>query len=281
MDITIVGPGRAGMALAIAARRAGHDIVAVVGRTLGGTEPAAAKVNSTPFTLQAEFPSGDLLVLATRDDVLADVADSIAGRIPPRSGAGAVHVSGLVPSRVLAPLAAAGYLIGTFHPLQSLPTPQAGAARLAGAWVGVTAGELRPRLIELAESIGMHPFDITDDKKPLYHAAASAAANFPLASLALSSDLFADAGVPFRAAQPLVEAVVANAFEIGPRAALTGPVARGDVSTVAGQMTAVADAEPGWLGDFVAAVRTLARLSGNGPLFEEMLQEWRRGEQAE
>ena len=72
------------------------------------------------------------------------------------------------------------------------------------------------------------------------------------------------------------EAIVANAFTLGPRAALTGPVARGDVATVSHQMKAVAAAEPGWLADFGAAVQRLARLSGNGPLFEEMLQKWRR-----
>lgn len=276
MELTIVGPGRAGMSIALAARAAGHEIPAVVGRTLDSTEPAAGSVGATPYVIDAEFPSGDLLVIATRDDVIGAVATSIAGRVPPAAGAGAVHLSGLVPSTVLAPLAAAGYLTGTFHPLQTLPTPEAGAARLPGAWVGITADALRPRLVELAESIGAIPMDIADADKALYHAAAAAAANFPLASLAMSSDLFHDAGVPFAAARPLVEAIVANAFEMGPRAALTGPVARGDVETVALQLGAVAGAEPGWLADFGAAIQSLARLSGNGPQFEDLLASWRR-----
>lgn len=282
VEITIIGPGRAGMALAHAAHASGHRIGAVVGRTLGSAEAAAAQVAATPFGFDAEFPPGELLVIATRDDIISDLAAAIAARVAPQQGGAAVHLSGLVPSAALRPLADAGYATGTFHPLQTLPTAEIGAARLAGAWAGITAGdELRSRLRQLAESIGMHPFDIADDKKPLYHAAAAAAANFPLGSLAMSYDLFADAGVPFAAARPLVEAIVANAFELGPRAALTGPVARGDVATVTKQMDALAVAEPGWLPAFAASVRELAKLSGNAPLFEEALNAWKRPERAE
>lgn len=276
MDLTIIGPGRAGIAIATAAATAGHRIGAIVGRTLSSAEGAAAELEATPFGINAEFPPSDLLVVATRDDAIPAIAESVAARIVPDVGSGAVHLSGLVPRDALAPLEAAGYRTGVFHPLQTLPTAQAGAARLPGAWVGITAGDLRGRLVELAESIGMHPFDIADENKALYHAAAAAAANFPLASLSMSRDLFAAAGVPFEAAQPLVEAIVANAFALGPRAALTGPVARGDVGTVSQQMGAVAQAEPTWLADFVASVKTLARISGNGPQFDEMLENWKR-----
>ncbi|NND01171.1 MAG: DUF2520 domain-containing protein [Acidimicrobiia bacterium] len=278
MDLTVIGPGRAGMSIAIAAQRSGHSIVAVVGRTLGAAESAAARVDAQPFGFEAEFPSGELMLISSRDDVIADLATSIAARIPPAAGSGAVHLSGLVPRSALAPLREAGYRTGTFHPLQTLPNPDSGAAQLAGAWVGITADDLAPTLNEFAESLGLTPFSIADDKKSLYHAAAAAAANFPLGSLAMSYDLFADAGVPFEAARPLVAAIVTNAFELGPRAALTGPVARGDVETVRKQLDAVAADEPGWVSDFAAAVRVLARLSGNLPLFDELLDGWKRPE---
>jgi predicted short-subunit dehydrogenase-like oxidoreductase (DUF2520 family) len=276
MEITIVGPGRAGIAVATAAADAGHRIVAIVGRSLSSAESVAADLGAAPFSIDMEFPAGELLVIATRDDVIPAIAGTIAGRIAPGPGSGAVHMSGLVGRDALAPLEVAGFETGVFHPLQTLPNPEVGAARLPGAWVGITATGLRDRLVELAGSMAMHPFDIADEHKALYHAAATAAANFPLASLSMSRDLFAAAGVPFAAARPLVEAIVANAFELGPRAALTGPVARGDVGTVSTQMDAVARAEPTWLADFVASVQTLARISGNGPMFEEMLANWKR-----
>ena len=76
---------------------------------------------------------------------------------------------------------------------------------------------LGDRLFALAASLGCHPFELVDEQKPLYHAAAAAAANFTLAALAISRRLFAAAGVDFAAAAPLIDAVVANAATMGRR----------------------------------------------------------------
>ena len=270
MDITLVGPGRAGMAVALAAREAGHIVSGVLGSSTAATESAAAAVGATPLIPGEPLGSGDLLVIAVRDSQIREVAGMIASGI--RGFGAAVHLSGLAPVDTLASIEAAGLAIGSFHPLQTLPTPQVGAARLSGAWIGVTADEpLRSGLHSFAVSLGARPFDLPDDAKALYHAAAAAAANFPLAALTMAHDLFRTAGVPFEAARPLVEAVVANAFELGPRAALTGPVARGDSATVAAQLRAVRNAEADWLGPFEVFVEVLAGLVGRGVQFSELI----------
>lgn len=272
MRVIIVGPGRAGLALGLGLR-AHHEVVAVVARRPDAAADAAEMLGTAPLTLTRDLslPAADLLLVAVRDDAIGEVASRLAAL----SGevTSAVHLSGIAPVAVLADLEAAGWEIGSLHPLQTLPTPAAGAARLAGAWFAVTADEpLRSHLHRIVETLGGTPFDLRDDSKPLYHAAAAAAANFPLGSLALAEDLFRAAGVPFAAARPLVEAVVANAFELGPRAALTGPVARGDVGTVAGQIRAVDAAYPDETADYMLAVDRLARLVGNRSLFDGILE---------
>ena len=152
------------------------------------------------------------------------------------------------------------------------PTPEAGAARRRGAHDALTAeAPLREALQQLATDIGAHPFLVEDAAKPLYHAAAAAAANFPLAALSMAEDLFTKAGVPWEAAKPLVEAVTANAFELGPRAALTGPVARGDTATVAAQLRAVSTEYPSWRVGFARFVEVLAALTGRAEQFESVL----------
>jgi predicted short-subunit dehydrogenase-like oxidoreductase (DUF2520 family) len=270
MKIVLVGPGRAGLSLAMAATAAGHDIVGVVGRTMESASRGAALVAAEPLTIGDELPSADLMVIATRDGVIAAVAAALA-KARPRTGA-AVHLSGLASVAVLQPLTEVGLSTGSFHPLQTLPTPEAGAARLAGAHIAVTAEDpLRRQLFELAADLGARPFDLEDMAKPLYHAAAAAAANFPLAALAMAEDAFVAAGVPWAAARPLVEAVVANAFDMGPRAALTGPVARGDVDTVAAQLRAVDVDLPQWRASFARFVEVLARLTGRAEEFEAVL----------
>lgn len=268
MRIVLVGPGRAGTALSLAARRAGHDVVAVAGRNRLTTAAASELLEASACDIGDPLPACDLLVIAVTDDAIASVAAAVS---PAEGTAAAVHLSGAVSTEALAPLRRSGLLVGSLHPLQTLPTPEVGADRLAGAWVAVTASneDLGRLLRDLATSLGCMPFSLDDADKPLYHAGAAAAANFPLVALAMAEDLFVGAGVPWEAARPLVEAVVANAFSLGPRAALTGPVARGDVDTVRRQIEAVADAAPEWRSTFEAFVAETAAMAGTDTAFGE------------
>ena len=269
MDLVIVGPGRAGMSLALAARRAGVGIAAVVGRDAEAVRRAAGRVDGRPLGLDEPLPSADLLVLAVRDDAIAPVA----GRIAPHATAvaAAVHLSGLAPVDRIASLRPLP--VGSFHPLQTLPDPEAGSEAIDGAWVAVTTADeaLEGTLRSLAARLGMHPFALDDDAKPLYHAAAATAANYPLAALAMAQRLYEAAGVPFEAAGPLVRAVVDNALGMGPERALTGPVARGDVSTVAAQLEAVATATPGLAAHFAALAALTAEIAGTTDVLDEVL----------
>ncbi|GMQ85429.1 MAG: hypothetical protein BMS9Abin07_0995 [Acidimicrobiia bacterium] len=270
MRIAVVGPGRAGTALAIAAHRAGHDIVAVLGRTQEHAQAGAGRFGAVAQRVGDPVPPVDLLLIAVGDDSIGHVAESLAPTVGDVSGA--VHLSGATSVEVLAPIAAAGVTTGAFHPLQTLPNPEAGAARLGGAWFAVTADSpLRESLHELAASIGGLPFDLDDAHKPAYHAAAAASANFPLAALTVARDLFDAAGVPFAAARPLVEAIIANAFDQGPAESLTGPIARGDVATVATQLAAVAEETPEWQATFRCFLTATALVAGTTDQFEELL----------
>lgn len=266
MRIVVVGPGRAGSALALAAGRAGHDVVAIAGRHPERTASAAALVDAAAVGLTDPFPPSDLVVLAVRDDAVAEVAGTIATAVGEATPV--VHLSGALPVTTLDVLRPRP--VGSFHPLQTLPDAERGARRLAGAWVGVTTDDpaLRRLLHALARSLDCRPFGLPDAAKPLYHAAASAAANFLLVALALSEDLFAAVGVPREAARPLVEAAVANAFEMGASSSLTGPVARGDVGTVRRQLDAVAAATPDRLATFRRLVAETAALAGREGFLE-------------
>ena len=253
MRIALVGPGRAGQSIAIASNGAGHDVVAVAGRDLERTAAAARRFEAIPLAIGEPIPPVDLIVIAVSDDAIEVVAGEIAP-IARNAAASAVHLSGATSVSALAAFGDHGVAIGSFHPLQTMPTPELGARRLAGAWVAVTAGEpLRSTLFDLAGAIGMHPFELRDDDRAAYHAAAAAAANFPVAALAVAKRLFEATGVPFDAARPLVDAIVANVFESGPAASLTGPIARGDTRTVDLQIHAVREAAP----DLAAAFESM------------------------
>lgn len=272
MRIVIVGPGRAATALGLAVSRGGHTVVGVSGRDPQATARAATLMGTEAIAWEATLPAADLAVIGVRDDAIGQVAAATRHRMG-RVG-GAVHLSGLTPLAALESLAAAGIPVGAFHPLQSFPDAEAGANHLAGAWIAITTEDpgLRLLLGELAGSIGAHPFDLADASKPLYHAGAAAASNFVVAVLALAEDLLAAAGVPWRAAAPLVLAVVENCFQTGARASLTGPIARGDVGTVQAQLDAVAARLPERREDFLAFANAVVRLANRSQEFAGVLR---------
>jgi len=239
MRIALVGPGRAGQSIAISANGAGHDVAAVAARDIEQATVVARRFDAVPLAIGEPVPPVDLVIIAVTDDAIEAVAGEIAP-VARNAAASAIHLSGATPVSALQAFGDHGVAIGSFHPLQTMPTPELGARRLAGAWVAVTADEpLRSTLYDLAETIGLHPFDLRDDDRLAYHAAAAAAANFPIAALAIAERLFEAKNVPFDAARPLVDAIVANAFDSGPEASLTGPIARGELDVVRRQCEAL------------------------------------------
>ena len=269
LRLIIVGPGRAGMSVALAARRAGHVVVGVLGRS-DVTDKAAA-LDTEELEWGIDLPTADLLVIAVRDDAIRPVSEALApfaGAVP-----SVIHLSGLKSVDALLAFDTAGLNVGGFHPLQTMPNPEAGSRALSGAAVGITAGPpLQGVLEELAVSIGARPFSLDDGQRPLYHAGAACAANYVLAALGTAEQIFNAADVPFSAARPLVTEIIANAFELGPTAALTGPIARGDVGTVAAQVEAVESVDPDLAESFKALGRVTARLAGAADSMSEVLE---------
>jgi len=228
MDLLIVGPGRAGGSIVGAAREAGHRIVGVLSRSETDLEPVLG--------WDEPLPPADLGIVAVSDTAITEVAR----RLRPvwHGGSPVVHLSGFTTVEALAPLGDVA-AVGSFHPLQTFPDAEQGARSLSGAWAAVTADEpLAGLLRDFARSLGMRPFALADGSKPLYHAAASAGANYVVETLAVAADLLDAAGVPLEALQPLTRQVVDNVFRLGPQASLTGPIARRDLVTVAGQQRA-------------------------------------------
>jgi predicted short-subunit dehydrogenase-like oxidoreductase (DUF2520 family) len=271
MELILVGPGRAGLALCLAMVEAGHRVAGVLARDFEGLQAASAILPGARWLDWHEpLPAADLLLIAVSDGAIAGVAE----RLAPHAAAvrGAVHLSGLTPLSTLSPLAA-HCPVGSFHPLQTLPNPRDGRDRLSGAWVGITTEDdgLFARLVELARSLGCRPFALAGERKALYHAAASAAANYPVAALALARRLFEAAGVGFGVAEPLVRAAVDNALRLGPDEALTGPVARGEQGTVRAQVEAVSAGAPELAAAFIAFARATAQLAGTDAEIEEAL----------
>ena len=237
--VALVGPGRAGTAITLALVAAGYELTAVAGRApdAPGVVVAADRFGARAGSVGDVARDADLVILATPDAVIGDAAASVTPGL--RADALVLHCSGSLGLEVLAPIAAArpDVRLGVLHPLQTLPASDVGGARLVGAWAAVSGP---PEVAALAERLGMHPFTVADEHRDRYHAAACIASNHLVALLGQVERVGATAGVPLEAFEPLVRATVDNVFALGPEAALTGPISRGDVRTVARHLAAVA-----------------------------------------
>lgn len=216
-SVRVIGRGRAGRSLATALGRAGWGLGGVLGREDDVAESAHGV---------------DLLVIAVPDDAVATVAASVA----PVDSTVIAHLAGSLGLDVLLPHTRRAAL----HPLASLPSPEVGAERLRGAWFAI-AGD--PLVASVVEAVEGRSFEVPDEQRAAYHAAAAIASNHLVALLAQVERVAAGAGVPFEAYLDLVRATVENVAVLGPAEALTGPAARGDEATIARHLAALPDDE--------------------------------------
>ncbi|TMD99953.1 MAG: DUF2520 domain-containing protein [Chloroflexi bacterium] len=242
--IAVVGAGRCGSALAVAAHAAGYRVTAVASRTPENARALAARVGADAVeSAVVATRRADLILLTVPDGQITRVAATIAASGAALGGRGLVHCSGAHPSSALAAARHAAGAVGSVHPLRSLTGGDA-ACQLPGTYFAIEADEaLRPVLERLVCDLGGVPFTVPAAGRALYHAAAVLAGNAPLALVARATVLLESAGVdPLLAGEALaslLEGAAQNARRLGARSALTGPVVRNDAETVQRHLAAL------------------------------------------
>jgi predicted short-subunit dehydrogenase-like oxidoreductase (DUF2520 family) len=223
--LAVVGAGRVGGSLAAGLTRAGVDV-----RLADRTDAIDA------------CRGAEAALLCVPDAAIAEASAAIASAAIDLRFAG--HTSGASGLDALGPLAATDAATFSLHPLQTVPDGETDFTGCPAAISGSTA-EARELARALAERLGMRPFEIPEERRATYHAAASIASNFLVALEESAAALLAEAGAPDarELLAPLVLRTAANWSERG-AAALTGPIARGDEATVARHLVALRETAP-------------------------------------
>lgn len=234
--VGVIGAGRVGAGLALALTRAGREVRLVSRRSV--RVPASLTLKVSPDGPTADWLGGlGVVILAVPDDRIRPVAQQLWGT----KGIGAVHTvlhcSGVLGQEALAPLVPTRAALGSLHPLQTISEPDVAPERLKGAWAAVEGSDAAMETAEdLARAVGLRPFRITAKAKILYHAGAVFASNYLVVVEAVAQRLLRHAGLSdeeaWAALSPLVRGTITNLLAGDPRAALTGPVARGDAETI-------------------------------------------------
>lgn len=278
--IGIVGAGAVGTALGTALHRAGWPVVAVASRDAARRErfrslvPGARGFAEAPAILDEV----ELLILAVPDDVI----ERLAGELRLYGGQALVHTSGVLGAEVLEPARAAGTQLGAFHPLVAFADMERAIAAFHGATIAVEGDDqLIAHLADMAEALGATAVRLAPGSKAAYHAAAVLAAGGFVALLDAIAELGAAAGLDEQGSLAvyggLIEQTLGNARALGIRAALTGPMTRGDVGTLARHLEALARLAPAALPLYrAAAEREIALAESRGSLAPEAAESMRR-----
>ena len=242
--IGLIGPGRAGVGLALALARAGYS-VCLHGRNKKSIPKALSLTVADGTKPPPWIGDVDVVILAVRDDAITPLAAALAKSRSVAERQVVLHLSGVQGQEALGPLVPTRAALGSLHPLQTIVEPELAPERLQGAWAAV---EGMPRAIEaserIAQDIGMHPFQIATKSKAIYHAGAVFASNYLVVVEAVAQRLLRHAGLSdadaWAALRPLVAGTIENLSRHEPREALTGPVVRGDTETIARHLRSLA-----------------------------------------
>jgi predicted short-subunit dehydrogenase-like oxidoreductase (DUF2520 family) len=245
--VSLIGPGRLGIALGLALDVAGYEIVALVGRSRSRLRRGAEILDASgPLLVLKELDEGllgSLIIVAVPDDQIAAVAEHLA-RIESAGRRTILHTSGALSSKVFASLAAKGWHTGSIHPLVSVSDPIAGVETLRNAYWCVEGDSAAIRVAKrVVRDLGAHSFSIKSEDKPLYHAAAVMSSGNVTALFDVALEMLERCGVSRRMGQemlmPLLESTTLNLSRSAPEDALTGTFARGDLATVQMHLSAL------------------------------------------
>nr|WP_240945322.1 DUF2520 domain-containing protein [Rhodococcus sp. HNM0569] len=291
MTVGIVSAGRVGTAVGAALERVGHVVGAVSAVSDRSLHRARTRLPDSEILPVPDVAArSELLVLAVPDTELPGLVRGLAETraVSPRTIV--VHTSGANGVDVLAPLAEQGVVPLAIHPAMTFSGQDEDTARLSSCCFGVTAADEIGYAVaqSLVLEIGGEPVRVAEDKRALYHAALAHGSNHLVtlvvdAVAALREALAGDellgqqlvdgdpGGVAERVLAPLLSAALDNALRRGP-AALTGPVARGDVAAVAKHLEVLAKVDPALAEGYRALSLRTAQQSGARKDMIEMLE---------
>jgi len=246
-SVSLIGPGRLGIALAMALESAGYQIVSLVGRNRQKLRKTSQLLDvSCQLLVARELEKGrlgDLIIISVPDDQIVTVAGDLA-RIKGKGHPTVLHTSGALSSKVFASLAANGWHTGSIHPLASVSDPAGGVEALRRAYWCVEGDAVGIRVAkQVVRDLGARSFSLKSEDKPLYHAAAVMTSGNATALFDVALEMLERCGISRRSGQkmlaPLLASNTLNLSRSAPEDALTGTFARGDLATVRMHLSAL------------------------------------------
>jgi predicted short-subunit dehydrogenase-like oxidoreductase (DUF2520 family) len=263
-SVVLIGAGRVGTAVALLLREAGRRIAAV-GLEGRDSTRRAARLLEVPTCDEASIPASDVVLLGVLDDAIEPVSRRLAPQLAP--GTLVAHFSGALGLQALDAVRKSDAVPCALHPVQSCPDVETAMRRLPGSAWGVTCPPgARDRAERLVRDTGGHPVFVRNEDRAVWHAAAATVANGTSALIAAGEAMLGAIGVSDASdvLGPLASGTVANSVDLGAASGLTGPVARGDLSTIQRHLDALSERAPQLVDRYRDAARLILAAANDG-----------------
>ncbi len=249
--IGIIGSGVVGTALGVVLSAKGYEITGVHDIKSESTRQLVERIGCRAYLDPQDVArSANILFITPSDSAIQKVTDELADRQSFHPGQVIVHMSGAQSSEILDRAKECGAQVLSVHPLQSFANLEGAIENLPGSVFSIEGDKgAYDTAVCIVETLGGEYFFIDRAAKPLYHAGACVVSNYLVTLLDLGAKLLESTGIPgsmaSRALMPLVHGTINNVENIGIPGALTGPIARGDLSTVTKHLECMEQMAPG------------------------------------
>ncbi len=250
-SVVIIGAGVVGTAIGYLLKKKGYPIIGIASRTIESAKKAREFIGAGDVSTEpsAVAKKADIVFITTPDSSIKEVCDRIASEGGFNPGCAVFHMSGALSSGVLESARNMGAKIASVHPLQSLAEVGEAVKNLRGSYFCIEGDkEALSVAREIVASLGGKEITIEANKKPLYHAGASIASNYLVATVRFGLELLEATGISrqdsLNALMPLIKGTITNIESLRIPSALTGPISRGDTEVIEDHLKSISYYRP-------------------------------------
>jgi predicted short-subunit dehydrogenase-like oxidoreductase (DUF2520 family) len=262
--LNIIGCGNVSKTLAhLWVKHCAFQIQDVCNRSLESAQNACTFIGQgNPIQSLNDLRPADVFLIGTADQSIADCCKLLVASNVLQAGNIVFHCSGALPASILDSAKSADAFIASIHPIKSFADPNLCITNFSGTFCGAEGDEAALDELEKAfQAIGGQILHVDSANKTFYHAASVVASNYLTALLELSIQSYVKAGLTRKQAlqiiEPIAHGTIKNIIELDTAHALTGPIARGDISTVAKQLDTFQD----WKSEYGELYRLLGGIA--------------------
>jgi predicted short-subunit dehydrogenase-like oxidoreductase (DUF2520 family) len=242
-NVSFVGSGNMVWHLARVMEDAGHHILEIAARNEQGAKSILVRLYDAQWREDLDFTENppDILILGVSDDAIEEIARELIID----ENTLVAHCSGAVEMGSLEYSGAEQF--GVIYPLQTLSKGRTVDFKKVPILIEGNSKSALKKLKSLGKSISNIAEEADSEERKRIHLAAVFASNFVTYMLQLSDKVLDEAGFNLEILRPLLAETLSKVFEIGPKAALTGPARRKDKKTMAKHLALLEPNSPEFL----------------------------------